>query len=98
MSIGRDEVKRIAELARLELPESALERMASDLSAVLDFVTALRRLELEGVEPTVFAPAHAALREDRVDGRRLDTEDALAMAPESEDGFFIVPPIVEYLT
>jgi aspartyl-tRNA(Asn)/glutamyl-tRNA(Gln) amidotransferase subunit C len=95
MGIDRAEVERIAALARLELPEEAIERTARELSAVLEFVATLRRLELGGCEPSVFAPAGGALREDRANGRRLTPERALEQAPESEDGFFLVPPIVE---
>jgi aspartyl-tRNA(Asn)/glutamyl-tRNA(Gln) amidotransferase subunit C len=94
MSIRREDVERIAELARLELPAADVERTAAELSKILDFVAALDRL-LAGCEPTEFAPADAPLREDRPNGRRLPTADALAAAPESEDGFFLVPPIVE---
>jgi len=97
MTIRREDVERIAELARLEVPESGMERMAAELSAVLDFVTALNRLDLKGYTPTGFAPAAGPLREDEVNGRRLSTEDALAMAPQTEGGFFLVPPVVENL-
>ena len=95
MAIRREEVERIAELARLEIPEERVERVAAELSAVLDFVAAINRLDLEGCEPTTFAPADAPLRADAPDGRRLAAADALAMAPEAEDGFFLVPPVVE---
>jgi len=95
MAIDRSEVERIAELARLEIPEAEIERTAAELSEVLDFVTALKRLDLTGCEPTAFAPAEAPLREDRPDGRCLDQAQALSAAPEGEDGFFLVPPIVE---
>jgi len=95
MAIERDEVERVAELARLEIPADRVERMARELSAVLDFATTLNRLDLEGCEPTVFAPAEGALRQDEPNGRRLATEDALEAAPEAEGAFFIVPPIVE---
>ena len=97
MTIRRDDVERIAELARLEVPESRMERMAAELSAVLEFVTALNRLDLEGQTPTSFAPVGVPLRADEPNGQRLSTEDALAMAPEAEDGFFLGPPIVENL-
>jgi aspartyl-tRNA(Asn)/glutamyl-tRNA(Gln) amidotransferase subunit C len=97
MTIRREDVERIAELARLEVPESRMERMAAELSAVLDFVTALNRLDLAGYTPTSFAPAGSPLRADEPNGRRLSTEDALAMAPEAEEGFFLVPPVVENL-
>ena len=95
MSIERDEVIRIAELARLEIPEDQVTRLAGQLSQVLDFAATLHQLDLEGCEPTVFAPSDAPLRADRPDGRRLTPEQALAAAPEGEDGFFLVPPIVE---
>ena len=97
MPITRDEVRRIAELARLEIPEAKLDRLAGELSKVLDFAATLNRLDLEGLAPSQFAPADAPLREDVVNGRRLARETALAAAPEREDGFFRVPPVVENL-
>jgi aspartyl-tRNA(Asn)/glutamyl-tRNA(Gln) amidotransferase subunit C len=97
MSISRDDVRKIAELARLEIPEDRMGRMASELSAVLDYAASLGQLDLKGCEPTAFAPADAPLREDRLDDRRLAPEAALAAAPEGEQGFFLVPPIVENL-
>ena len=95
MSIQREEVERIAELARLEIPAADRERMAAELSKILDFIAALDRLDLAGCEPSVFAPGDVPLREDEPNGRRLTTDAALAAAPEAEDGFFLVPPIVE---
>ena len=97
MAITRDEVRRIAELARLEIPEAKLDRLAGELSKVLDFAATLNRLDLAGLEPSHFAPAEAPLREDAVNGRRLTRDAALAAAPEREDGFFRVPPVVENL-
>lgn len=94
--MDRDEVRRIAALARLEIPEAGIDRMAAELSRVLEFVATLDRLDLADAEPSVFAPTGAPMREDRVDHERLLTPDqALAMAPEREDDFFLVPPIVE---
>lgn len=97
MPISREDVRRIAELARLEIPEGELDRMRAELSEVIDFVAALNRLDLTECEPTSFAPRDAPLREDVVNGRRLGAEAALAAAPDREDGFFRVPPIVENL-
>ena len=97
MSITRDEVRRIAELARLEIPETRIDRTAAELSAVLEFAEALKRLDLAGCEPSAFAPAESPLREDALDGRRLSSDTALAAAPEGEHGFFLVPPVVENL-
>jgi aspartyl-tRNA(Asn)/glutamyl-tRNA(Gln) amidotransferase subunit C len=96
--VNREDVLKVAALARLEIPEERVEQVAAELSAVLDFVAALDRLDLAGCEPSVFAPGTAELRADAVDEtRRLTTEQALAGAPEAEDGFFLVPPVVENL-
>jgi aspartyl-tRNA(Asn)/glutamyl-tRNA(Gln) amidotransferase subunit C len=97
VAIDREDVRRIAELARLEVSEADEPRMAAELSSVLDLVAVLERLDLEGCEPTAFAPADAPLRDDEPNGRRLTPEQALAAAPESDGSFFIVPPIVENL-
>jgi aspartyl-tRNA(Asn)/glutamyl-tRNA(Gln) amidotransferase subunit C len=95
MAIRREEVERIAELARLAIPEDEIARTADELSKILDFIAALDRLDLAQCEPSVFAPEHAPLRADEPNGRRLQRDAALAAAPEAEDGFFLVPPIVE---
>ncbi len=95
MAIQRDEVRRIAGLARLEIREEELDRIAAELSSVLDYAGALKRLDLAGCEPLSFAPPAAALRADEPDGRCLTAEQALAMAPEAEGGFFLVPPVIE---
>lgn len=95
MSIDAREVRRIASLARLEIADEAVERVAGQLSSVLEFAATLGELDLEGCEPTAFAPPGAPLREDAPDGRQLGAEDALAGAPEVRDGCFVVPPIVE---
>ena len=95
MSIDRAEVARIAELARLEIPPERLDRMAAELSSVLDFVATLRKLDLAEGEPLAAAPAEAPLRADEPDGRTLGVDAAVAGAPLAEHGFFLVPPIVE---
>ena len=95
MGIRREEVRHVAELARLEVREEELDRVAAELSAVLDYVQTLSRLDLTGSEPLSFASPETQLREDSPDGRRLAPEQALAMAPEVEGSFFIVPPVLE---
>ncbi|MEO5988497.1 MAG: Asp-tRNA(Asn)/Glu-tRNA(Gln) amidotransferase subunit GatC [Candidatus Eisenbacteria bacterium] len=95
MSIDEQEVARIAELARLEIPAGDKAKVAAQLSSVLEFVATLGQLDLSGCEPTAFAPAEAPLRADEPDSRRLTPELATAAAPECEAHFFLVPPIVE---
>ena len=95
MAIDRAEVERIAALARLDIPEADKERVARQLSEVLDYVETLRDLDLSGCEPIPFVAPEDALREDHPDERGLDAEVVLAAAPAREGRFFLVPPIVE---
>ena len=95
MAIERAEVERIAELARLHLDPERIEQVTAQLSRVLEFVATLDQLDLAGCEPGELEPAADALRDDHVNGRRLGTELAVAHAPETEAGFFLVPPVVD---
>ena len=97
MAIDRAEAARIAELARLDIPAGELDKVAEQLSQVLEFVARLDELDLAGLEPTAFAPPDAPLRADVPDGRTLAPETATRGAPEAEYGWFIVPPVVENL-
>jgi len=95
--LDRAEVLRVAELARLELDDEGVERVAGQLSRILDFVAMLDSLDLAGCEPASFAPAHAPARADEPDGRQLAPGAATAGAPEADHDFFLVPPVVENL-
>jgi aspartyl-tRNA(Asn)/glutamyl-tRNA(Gln) amidotransferase subunit C len=97
MSIDRDVVRRIAALARLEVEDERADRLAAEMSDILAYVERLQQLDLSGCEPMALAPADAPLREDEPNGRRLSNDAALREAPAAEDGFFLVPPIVENL-
>jgi aspartyl-tRNA(Asn)/glutamyl-tRNA(Gln) amidotransferase subunit C len=95
MGIRPEEVRRVAALARLELRDDEVERVAAELTAVLDYASALRRLELPAADAEPAAAAGSALREDVPAPPALTPEQALAMAPESADGCFLVPAFVE---
>jgi aspartyl-tRNA(Asn)/glutamyl-tRNA(Gln) amidotransferase subunit C len=89
--LERQQVDHVARLARLELSDAEAEKMASELSKVLDHIEAIRSLDLEGVEPT----AHVvdlvnALRAD-VPQPSLEPGVALAQAPEPTPAGFGVP-------
>ena len=97
MAIDRAEAARIAELARLYVPDSELDRLALELSDVLEFAATLNELELGDERLTAFAPAGEPHRVDEPDGRTLGPGIATANAPEAEAGFFLVPPVIEDL-
>lgn len=95
MTIERDEVQRIAHLARLKLTEDECDALGRDLNAILAYVEQLNELDTDGV-PTL---AHAAETGDtwREDALRpsLPREAVLERAPKTGDGCFAVPKIIE---
>jgi aspartyl-tRNA(Asn)/glutamyl-tRNA(Gln) amidotransferase subunit C len=95
MSITRDEVRRIALLARLSLTDAEEEELAGQLSHILDHFQRLGEIDTEGVEPTAhIAPMEPAFREDAA--RNESAPDRwLANAPARDDAFFKVPKIIE---
>jgi aspartyl-tRNA(Asn)/glutamyl-tRNA(Gln) amidotransferase subunit C len=89
--IDRDQVLHVARLARLRLEGEEVERMARELSGILDHVDRIAALDLDEVEPTSHVVAlENVLREDRPRAS-LSREEALANAPDSDQGSFKVP-------
>ena len=93
--ITRDEVERVAFLARLSLSDEEAQRLAGELDTILEYVETLNELDTDGVEPTSHPIALATpLREDRaVPG--IDPELAVANAPERSNTAFVVPKVIE---
>jgi aspartyl-tRNA(Asn)/glutamyl-tRNA(Gln) amidotransferase subunit C len=89
--LDRAQVTHVARLARLALDEAELDRMASELSAVLDHVERIRELDLEGVVPTSHAVDLAGVMRADEPQPCLAREVVLAAAPEPVDGGFGVP-------
>lgn len=95
MKITREEVKRVAALARLELSPEEEELLTRQLDNILQYMEKLNRLDTAGVEPL----SHVidivnAFREDRIHNRPAPDE-LLANAPAREKNFFKVPKIIE---
>lgn len=89
--LDREQVLHVAALARLDLTEEEVERMASELSHVLDHIEKIRELDLDGVPPTSHVvDVVNALRPDEPQPS-LTHEEALASAPEPLQGGFGVP-------
>jgi len=95
MSVDQATVRRIARLARIAVEEHEIPHLQGEINAILSFVEDLSAVDVEGVEPmTSVIPMKLPMREDVVtDG---DIEPAvLANAPLAEDGFFLVPKVIE---
>lgn len=92
MSVNREEVLRIARLARLRLDDDELARMTDDLNSILEHVDALAALEEDEVADDGRWAERASTRlseETVADPERIDPS---GMAPAFQDGFFVVPP------
>ncbi len=95
MALTVDEVNHIAELARLKLSDEEKEIYREQLSEILDFASLLQNLDTSGIPPTarVIQPP-VTLRPD-VPRPGLELEDLLLNAPDTEDGQFRVPPVLD---
>jgi len=94
MKISKEEVLYVAHLARLDLDAESIEKFAGQIDEILGYIEKLNRVDTKGIKPT----SHAifltnAFREDK-EREHLDRDLALANAPESEAGSFVVPKIV----
>jgi aspartyl-tRNA(Asn)/glutamyl-tRNA(Gln) amidotransferase subunit C len=95
MSIDGATVRRIAHLARIKVADGEIDHLAGEINSILGFVEQLKEVNVEGVEPmTSVTPMKLPLREDKVtDGG--DAKKVLMNAPQTEEGFFLVPKVVE---
>ena len=89
--LEREQVVHVARLARLELDEAELAKMATELSAVLDHVERIRELDLAEVPPTSHAVDVAGVMRPDEPQPSLPRDVILAAAPEPVEGGFGVP-------
>jgi aspartyl-tRNA(Asn)/glutamyl-tRNA(Gln) amidotransferase subunit C len=95
MKISKDEVEKIAHLARLDIDDSLKETLSGQLSHILDYIDTLRNVDVEGVVPASGAAfMNNVLREDQAVASP-GPDVTLANAPEREDDFYVVPRVVK---
>lgn len=93
--IDKEAVRHVALLARLELSEEEIERFAHELGDILDYVAKLEELDTTDVPPTSHSlPLANVMREDMVKPS-LAKDEALSNAPETENGCFKVPQVIQ---
>lgn len=95
MSIDAATVRRIAHLARIAVKDGEVEPLRGEINSILGFIEQLKEVNIDGVEPmTSVTPMQLPMREDIVtDGG--NAAKVLANAPQSEEGFFLVPKVME---
>jgi len=93
--IDRQQVRKVAQLARLDLTEAEIEEFTGQLGAMLEYVEKMNELDTATVEPLAHClPIHNVFRADEV-RESLGTEQTLANAPQRDGPFFKVPKILE---
>ena len=90
MRIGADTVRHVAKLAELDVADTDVSLLASQLESIVAFVEQLGEVECPDDTPIALGPAQVALREDVVRPIPLARGPA-EIAPEFEQGFFVVP-------
>ena len=95
MSLDKEAVINIANLARIKVLDENIDHLARELSSIVDWVEQLNSVDTDGVEPLAsVVDVTLPLREDKIsDGDCRDK--VLANGPEVEDGYFAVPKVIE---
>jgi aspartyl-tRNA(Asn)/glutamyl-tRNA(Gln) amidotransferase subunit C len=95
MSLSREDVEHIAQLARLHLTEEEKERYREQLSNILNHISKLQELDTSNVQPmSSVVVEQSRLREDEP-GPTMPRQDLLGNAPDVADDQFRVPPVLD---
>ena len=96
MIIDRGHISKLAELAKLSLTDEELDRYIIDINKILDLVSQIKEVDVEGVSPLFnVLDQSSATREDS-ETLRLDRDDALNNAPETDGVYFQVPETIKH--
>lgn len=95
MKLSRDEVLHIAELIKLSLTEEETELFSEQLSEILAYAEKLNQLDTDAIPPTAQAIYRRNVIRPDLPRPSLSPDEALANAPQRQDGFFRVKPILE---
>ena len=100
MSVTLEDVRHIANLARINLSDEEADRLLPELNNILGWVEQLGEVDTDGVEPlTAVIEQKMRLRDDVVDADPLTgggvRDKVLSNAPDAQHGFFAVPKVIE---
>ncbi|MEA4852797.1 MAG: Asp-tRNA(Asn)/Glu-tRNA(Gln) amidotransferase subunit GatC [Christensenella sp.] len=95
MRVTIEEVEKIASLSMLSLDDEKKNMMQQNLDAILEHAERLNKLDTDGVEPTTYILKQQNVEREDIPGKVWNKEDMLKNAPEQEDGFFVVPKVVD---
>lgn len=95
MKLTQEELRHVADLARLGLRDEELEALASELSSILEYIDQLEQLDTSAIPPTAQVGELVDVMRDDEIGPSLDVEDALANAPARDGTYFLVRAMQE---
>jgi aspartyl-tRNA(Asn)/glutamyl-tRNA(Gln) amidotransferase subunit C len=95
MSVTKEDVKYVADLAHLQLTEEESKSLENDMNQILDYMTTLQELDTSDVEPLEHViDLEYRLRKDKAK-EPVDHEEALKNAPDADSDYFRVPRVIE---
>jgi len=95
MKLERDQIEKLAHLARLEFSSSEMDEMMDDMDKMLGFVDRISELDLKGVEPLIYMnPELDKLREDKAE-LKISKDEALKNAPNRDSDYFRFPRVLK---
>jgi len=95
MSINKEEIKKIAHLARINVSQSELEQVEKKLVGILTLIEKMQEVNTDSIDPMSHAlDINQPLREDKVTEKDI-RDKSLSLAPHSEQSLFIVPQVIE---
>ena len=93
--LSREDVQKVAGLARLKLSDEEITQMTEQLGKVIDYVAVLDELDVSDVEPMAHVADVSNVLRDDIAKESLPREAALSNAPKSDGKYFLVPQILE---
>jgi aspartyl-tRNA(Asn)/glutamyl-tRNA(Gln) amidotransferase subunit C len=93
--MDHDDVRAVAALARLELSDDEIARMAVDLERIIGYVEQLQEVDTEGVDTMAQVTGLTGIERSDEAGNMLPVEQVLANAAKADDSAFLVPKAVE---
>ncbi len=93
-TITEDDVRHVAKLSRLHVSDDEVHHFTEQLAAVLEYISKLNELDVEGVEPMAHPLELVNVLRPDVEQDGIPTETALANAPAKNEPFFKVPKVL----
>ena len=95
MSINKEEIKKIAHLARINVSQTEVDQVEKKLVGILALIEKMQKVNTNSIEPMSHAlDINKPLREDKVTAKDI-RDKSLDLAPHSEQSLFIVPQVIE---